>query len=636
MATAMISNFFVANFVSAFPPPPVATETHFNLSGVTDGYSLNYAWTWHGDSATYNLNAINIAIPSIYQNDGLMIYSYNSTVGGGEWSYTNAAGTASTLKNSDYRFYKFCDTIFKPTADCENDIFNDNIYFLVSVATNRLAKIVIRKNNVFVDARPGEGTSLPKSSVSPVNQTAYDKERPVIAKVIDNIIKNLADGKPIGFTPAISPETGKMADSLKQIGSYNVRRDITKSYFSKYFNKCDVNEYSSIYFDSTDRGKYNLNTITTPARDKVANNPNENNRPRIDIQSGSDAVTPSSGGYLFGRGTRCGNPDSAARLAMSYRPATTWVLEKTGRTGATGFWHALGSPTLDRVAFYFKMQKVTYTGAADDIGDDRKNAYDKLNALSDYVFLCIQVYGNDLYVDFYYSDYGFSVGNEIIKGVVSDVSDEASFLLAHTFSINVAQFTFNIYGDAKVWCNGLKNQITVLKNSTAPDIASINKGPNTKVHVTDTGPVLNKGCAIDSDVKMMNIDGVSSLTFQRSINSLNNRSGDQFKPYLGYLSAWKIEGVDSLAAGIGGTKTQDTNDTIKSENDDSCGCGEVSGADITMILKRAFCAVICWTFNVGKGLQENATCLFNDALGTLGRSDSKKPQLDSALCKPST
>lgn len=632
----MISNFFVSNFVSAAPPPPLASETSFSLSGVTGGYSLNYAWTWHnGSDGNLGIHAININIPSIYNNDGLMLYDYPSE---GEWGYTNAAGVAGTLKGSDYRFYKFCDTVFKPNIDCENDVFNDQIYFLVAKTTNRLTKIVISRNNVFADARTGEGLSLPKSEASPVNATNYAKERPVIAKVVNDLIKNLANGKVIGFVPAINPDIN-MAASLKQIGSYTIRRDITKSSFTKYFNKCDVNEYSSIYFDSTDRGKYNLTTLTTPARDKVANNPNENNRPRLDIQSGGDAIDPDSAGYLYGPSNqaRCGSrPDSANLYAMSLRPTTTWVLEKTGRTGATGFWHALGSPTLARVAFYFKMQKLTYTSAENDIGDDRKNAYAKLNALSDYVFLCIQVYGNDLYADFYYSDYGFSVGNEIIKGVVSDVSDEASFLLAHTFSINVAQFTFNIYGDAKGKCNGLKNQITVLKNSTAPNIASINKGPNPKIHVTDANPVLNGGCAIDSNIGFMNIDGVPNLTFQKSINSLNNQSGDQFKPYLGYLSAWKIEGYDTLAQGLGGSNTQGTNTTIGAENDDSCGCGEVSGANIMMILKRSFCAVICWTFNVGKGLQENAICLFNDALGTIGRSGTTKPQLDNAVCKKST
>jgi len=67
--------------------------------------------------------------------------------------------------------------------------------------------------------------------------------------------------------------------------------------------------------------------------------------------------------------------------------------------------------------------------------------------------------------------------------------------------------------------------------------------------------------------------------------------------------------------------------------DDSCGCGDVTGSNIMSLMKKSFCAVICWTFNVGKGLQENATCLFNSALGTIGRSEDKKPRLSSAACK---
>jgi len=56
------------------------------------------------------------------------------------------------------------------------------------------------------------------------------------------------------------------------------------------------------------------------------------------------------------------------------------------------------------------------------------------------------------------------------------------------------------------------------------------------------------------------------------------------------------------------------------QTDNACNCGEVTGSNIMNLLKRSFCAVICWTFNVGKGLQENATCLFNDALGTINKS----------------
>jgi len=601
MATAMFSNFFVSYTAEAANPPPAPPTTYTTSTTPAITYGLNIAYknddAWGG---------FDISIDAIY-GAGVDSFSMPSNVK--DYQQKNTDGTVANYPAADYVAYLACDATLFGANICENDILtSDHLRVVIQKSSRRVVavgKLTSDSESLLTPYLPGQMRAISASSNSPAEPVSYAKQRPAVLQALDDIVARLKNNQTVAVAASIDPKANLDA-SLKQMGSYTDRRHVSSQYFKSYFNECDVNYYTVIHFPNESASAYDGGVSTTPERDKVAKDPTPQNRPVIDIGDGNNLkamVDKAKANWLdWGFPNSC-DPLPSKVLA---RPATTWQLEKTGKTGNSGFWQSVGvNATLDRAIFYFKMKTIPNPGNNHDI----KN----LNDLSNYVYLCIQVYGNEIYADWAYSDFGFSAENLVLKGVVGDVNNETKYPLARTFALNIAQFTFNA-GVCET------KTVTVVQQSQV-NSAGVTKGPN---------PILNLSgkptgmCPIDSSYKFQDYPGITGLQFARSINDIQKtpppgQTADPAAAYYGYLSAWGIVGYNTM-----GSSTVGSNQYNADKADQSCGCGDVSGSNIMNILKRAFCAVICWTFNVGKGLQENATCLFNDALGTIGRKDKAR------------
>lgn len=611
----MISNFFVANTAFAVnagdTTPPTASSTF--TTGVDKGYSLNFAWTWNKYDNTpadqhFEISAININIPLLWEagTDGLMFYRMNDAqkynMLPNQYISTPTDTALTKYPQDKYAYYMEC---IKSggggvlVGTCENDLISDDrVVFIVEINTGRLMDFGKLLDNAFTPYQPGGIINTPFNDTAnrPFigNLKIYRTERPTMLKVLDDIVKNLRAGKVIKFAPAISP-ADDLAASLKQIGSYVVRKEISKSYSNDFFGPCDIDKDTLVTFSGG------------ASRDDVINNPSKSNRPQLEMLSGQQLIDKINAAKLtFNDCVVPGTTKLPPSLAK--RPATTWTLTHAGRTGANAWWDAILNPRISRVVFYFQMNKIT-TDASDPY-------IQKLNALSDYNYFGLVIIGDKMHVEYMYSDFAYNRGNKLFEGIIKD-DNNSSEPFIKSFSDNVAQFTFNEWHWANAGgndSNDPNNRVTVLKKA-ATTIEGVVHGPNPAIGIG--APFQSK--SIDSNIDTMIIPG-STLKFARNVNTISKADKSELVPYMGYLGAWEVMTDDYLSAGLGNDVTQDSSITNAEANtDNSCGCGVVSGADIMNILKRAFCAVICWTFNVGKGLQQNATCLFNTALGTIKR-----------------
>ena len=613
----MISNFFVADIASAAPPPDSGATTFTTAENIQ--YELNFARTWYQNPVGLEgFGAVNIWTKDLWpgRTDGFMIYNMH-------WDLTpqDIYDTVGTVlyKTADYYWYNTgaCQGSDVDTApQCEFDRLGDQVILAVSKSTKRL---VFVGTPVWADGGESGGLSIKslaagealnlKSTNIVFGKKVYEKESPIIKKIINDMAKRVKGGAQLSIEAAKDPEKD-LAGALQQIGSYTVRRQLSSFYFNQYFNKCDVNVDSSIYFGASDRYSNKVDTVTTPARDEVIKNPSVSNRPRIDIYGGADSL---AGGYMFREQDKCDYPVLAKNGALTNgtevqrlikkRPVTTWVLDTTAKTGNEDYsWYKLRQKWADRAIFYFKMQPLGGTLDSDT---------QKINALKDYVYLAITVYGNEIETNFVYSSVGYDPANIVLKGIVQSQGEDTKYTLPHTFAINIAQFTFNTFS-----CS--PKSITVLKSSSLK--VGVVAGPNPRLSLSgNIAPSGEVGCKINSNFQNMDVTDVPTIRFSSSINDIQAADKGVDAAYAGYLSAWKIGSYITTDDG-NGNKTMTGGEYNAQQNDNSCGCGEVEGANIMNILKRAFCAVICWTFNVGKGLQQNATCLFNDALGTVNRT----------------
>ncbi|MEI7690004.1 MAG: hypothetical protein WCI79_03510, partial [Candidatus Saccharibacteria bacterium] len=620
MATAMISNFFAIGNASASTPPDPTPPNYTTSDGIN--YSLNYTYvpstrmTLSTEVTVVNgsdpLGAIGIKITGL--TDELMLYRVKNKNGspiiGVDAGLTATIdGAEKVLNNTNYKFYKFCsnDSGIDYHADgegvigtktlrvCGNDVFNSSYTFVTDANTFKLVYLLSGGTPPLGAANysPLNPANVVKGEIvdKAGNETTYAKEVGNITKVIKSIATKLQNSSRAMMPVALAVNPTQDLAAAEKITNPAIKKTYLTIAFEKYFNACDVNDKSEIKLGGS--------------RGAVIATPSPSNRPYVMVKSGNvlkaemDA-NGNSGQVVY---NKC-KPDLTTNIF--YRPETKWLLDKTAKTGMVEDDNLASSNTIYRATFYFQMAELNISST----DANTVKAYKDLNILRKYFFICLQLSTFGLYADYTYGDVGFDTDNIVKKGVVARQQQcDAEKPICKTFSENIVQFTFNQNGmisfdrgERGAIC---KNLITVLPTSTVTKGVTVGINKNLGI---DRGV---HDCYIDPSPRIDMIVEGSAIKFSQSINDIQKEDLPGLQQYRGYLSAWGVKSYNSDGNLFSYTVTTNSTAANTAANDDSCGCGDVTNSNIMNLIKRSFCAVICWTFNVGKGLQQNATCLFN-------------------------